>query len=53
MMFLDIHMLGLNEIEFLRSSTNRPKTIVNISFLEYAIDGFELEAFDYLLKPMT
>ncbi len=53
LMFLDIQMPDLNGIEFLKSLHKKPKTILTTAFREYAIDGFELEAVDYLLKPIT
>lgn len=53
LMFLDIQMPDLNGIEFIKSLTKKPKTILTTAFREYAIDGFELEAVDYLLKPIT
>lgn len=53
LLFLDIQMPDLNGIEFLRSLNKRPSTIFTTAYREFAIDGFELEAVDYLLKPVT
>ncbi len=53
LLFLDIQMPDLNGIEFLRSLHKRPPTIFTTAYREFAIDGFELEAVDYLLKPIT
>lgn len=53
LMFLDIQMPDLNGIAFLKSLDKKPKTIFTTAYREYAIDGFELEAVDYLLKPIT
>ena len=53
LLFLDIQMPDLNGIEFLRSLNKRPPTIFTTAYREFAIDGFELEAVDYLLKPVT
>lgn len=53
LMFLDIHMPDLNGIDFLKSLNKRPKTIFTTAYREFALDGFELEAVDYLLKPIT
>ncbi|MEN4761018.1 response regulator transcription factor [Chryseobacterium sp. C39-AII1] len=53
LMFLDIQMPNLNGIEFLKSLKNKPQTIFTTAFRDYALDGFELEAVDYLLKPIT
>lgn len=53
LMFLDIHMPHLNGIDFLRSLSQKPKTIFTTAYRDFAIEGFELEAIDYLLKPIT
>lgn len=53
LMYLDIQMPDLNGIEFLRSLNKKPKTIFTTAYREYAVEGFELEAVDYLLKPIT
>ena len=53
LMFLDIQMPDLNGIEFLKSLDKKPATIFTTAYRDYAIDGFELEAVDYLLKPIT
>ncbi len=53
LMFLDIQMPDLNGIEFLKSLNQKPQTIFTTAYREFAIDGFELEAVDYLLKPIT
>lgn len=53
LMFLDIQMPDLNGIEFLKSLHQKPKTIFTTAYREFALDGFELEAVDYLLKPIT
>lgn len=53
LMFLDIQMPHLNGIDFLKSLSQKPKTIFTTAYREFAIEGFELEAVDYLLKPIT
>lgn len=53
LMFLDIEMPNLNGIEFLKSLNQKPKTIFTTAYREFAIEGFELEAVDYILKPIT
>ncbi|MEH3114348.1 LytR/AlgR family response regulator transcription factor [Pedobacter terrae] len=53
LLFLDIQMPDLNGIEFMRSLNKKPSTIFTTAYREFAIEGFELEAVDYLLKPIT
>ena len=51
LIFLDIKMPDITGLELLKSMTNRPAVIFTTAFAEHAIDGFELDAVDYLLKP--
>lgn len=53
LMFLDIKMPVVSGIDFLKSFENPPSVIFTTAYSEYAIDGFELNAVDYLLKPVT
>jgi DNA-binding LytR/AlgR family response regulator len=53
LMFLDINMPKLNGIAFLRTSGALPPTIITTAYAEYAIDGFELDVLDYLVKPFS
>jgi DNA-binding LytR/AlgR family response regulator len=53
LMFLDINMPKLSGIEFLRTSVNLPMVIMTTAYAEYAIDGFELDVVDYLVKPFS
>lgn len=53
LMFLDIKMPTLSGLDFLRSLKNPPKTIITTAYRGFAIEGFELEVIDYLLKPIT
>ena len=50
-LFLDIQMPDISGITMLRSLEKRPEVIITSAFEEYALDGFELSATDYLLKP--
>lgn len=51
LIFLDIKMPELTGIGMLSTLQNPPKVIFTTAFAEYALDGFELNAIDYLLKP--
>ncbi|NOR74030.1 MAG: response regulator [Draconibacterium sp.] len=53
LMFMDIQMPQITGIEFLKTLKNPPKVIITTAYREYAIDGFELDVVDYLLKPIT
>ena len=52
-MFLDINMPKMSGIEFLRSSSHLPPVIMTTAYSEYALEGFELNVIDYLLKPFS
>ena len=52
-LFLDIQMPKLTGIDFLKSLSNPPKVIFTTAYREYAVESYELQAQDYLLKPIT
>jgi len=53
LIFLDINMPKLTGIEFLRSTANLPMTIITTAYAEYAVEGFNLNVVDYLVKPFS
>ncbi|MGN6415864.1 MAG: LytR/AlgR family response regulator transcription factor [Pseudobacter sp.] len=50
--FLDIHLPKIKGLDFLRTLKNPPQVIVTTAYRDYAIDGYELNVVDYLLKPI-
>lgn len=52
LLFLDIEMPGLTGLSLLRSLRRPPATIITTAHRDYAVDGFELDVIDYLLKPI-
>jgi DNA-binding LytR/AlgR family response regulator len=52
-LFLDIHLPKISGIEFLRTLSNPPHVILTTAFTEYALEGYNLNVVDYLLKPFS
>lgn len=52
-MFVDINMPDLSGVDFVRGLENPPMVIFTTAYSEYAIEGFKLDAVDYLLKPFS
>jgi len=52
LLFLDINMPEINGINFAKSLSNPPAIIFTTAYREFAADGFELQAIDYLVKPI-
>jgi len=53
LIFLDIEMPKISGLSFLKTLPNPPDTIITTAYREFAIEGFELNAIDYLLKPFS
>lgn len=53
LLFLDIQMPGITGLNFLKSLKHPPKVIFTTAHMEHAVDAFELDTVDYLLKPIT
>lgn len=53
LLFVDINMPDLNGLDFVRSLTERPQVVFTTAYSEYAVDGFKVDAVDYLLKPFS
>jgi two-component system response regulator LytT len=53
LLFLDINLPDLNGIELLKSLKNPPKVIFTTAYSEFALEGFELQITDFLLKPYS
>ena len=53
LIFLDIQMPHILGTDFIRALVNPPKVVFTTAFRKFAIEGFELDAVDYLLKPIS
>ncbi len=53
LIFLDINMPKLSGIDFLRTQSVQPNVILTTAYPEYALEGYELNVIDYLLKPIA
>jgi DNA-binding LytR/AlgR family response regulator len=52
-LFLDIHLPRLKGIDFIRTIRSPPQIIVTTAYRDYAIEGYELNVLDYLVKPIN
>ena len=53
LMFVDINMPDLNGMDFVKSLAQKPQIIFTTAYSEYAVDGFKVDALDYILKPVS
>ncbi len=53
LIFIDIQMPDITGVDFVRSLSNKPEIIFTTAYQEYALEGFNLSAIDYLLKPFS
>jgi two-component system LytT family response regulator len=53
LLFIDINMPDISGMEFVKSLANKPYIVFTTAYSEYAVEGFQVDAVDYLLKPIT
>jgi DNA-binding LytR/AlgR family response regulator len=52
-MFVDINLPDLSGMDFVKSLSNPPRVIFTTAYRDYAVEGFRVDALDYLLKPIS
>lgn len=52
-LFLDIEMPDMNGLEMIKALAHKPRIILTTSHTEYALDAYDLDVVDYLIKPIT
>jgi DNA-binding LytR/AlgR family response regulator len=53
LMFVDINMPDLSGMDFVKSLAQKPQIIFTTAYSEYAVEGFKVDALDYILKPIS
>ena len=53
LIFLDIQMPDYNGLDFIKSIQKKPEIIITTAYREFAVEGFELNILDYLVKPVA
>src|SRR6266849_3358256 len=53
LVFLDIQMPEISGLDFIKAINGKAKVILTTAYSEFAVEGFELEVLDYLLKPIS
>ena len=53
LLFLDIQMPLVSGIDFIKNTPIQPKVVITTAYREYALEGYELDIIDYLLKPIS
>ncbi len=53
LMFVDINMPDVNGVDFVKALTHKPLIIFTTAYAEYALEGFKVDAIDYILKPIS
>ncbi len=52
LLFLDIHLPKIKGLDFLKTLSSPPQVIITTAYREYAVEGFDLNVLDYLVKPI-
>ena len=52
-MFLDIQMPDISGIDFIKTLSKKPLTVLTTAYMDYAIEGYALDVMDYLVKPFA
>ena len=53
LVFIDIQMPGLTGLEIIKTLVRKPKFIITSAYREYALDGYDLDVLDFLVKPVS